>query len=255
MRSLRLDVMVAVSLAAVGSLDLLAAAKPPKPQPVPATLTFRCLADDPGGSPSPCDDFDDGGTDRIRDDGASYVGSIDPSGIFTPQIATPGTGRFVNMLFGIALPNTRACVGVGNCHPSGPTDGKHLVLDNFQFRVKPFIEGTSEDLPGLLFGMSTCSEPQAGMVHTTYWLPDGSGHWGFNFNPRGYPGTSPVTIVREDTVTWTVEAGTYDVGELLSWGHSGIRGKNGPSREGRFHMPFKATIVATNIPDGAGDCN
>lgn len=256
MRRLRLDVMVAVSLAVVGSLDLLAAAKPPKPQPVTATLTFRCFADDPGGSPSPCDDFVDGGTDRIRDDGllSPYVGSIDPSGLFTPLIATPGSGRVVNMLFGLALPDTRTCGSVGNCHPNGATDGKHLVLDNFQFRVKPLIEGTWDDLPGLLFGMSTCGFPQKGMVHTTFWLPDGNGHWGFNFNPRGYPGTSPVTIVRENPVTWTVEAGPTDAGELLSWGHSGLRGKNGPSGEGRFHMPFKATIVANGLPNGAGGC-
>ena len=146
-------------------------------------------------------------------------------------------------------------VSVGNCHPNGPTEGEILVLDNFQFRVKPLIEGTWDDLPGLLFGMSTCGAPQMGMVHTTFWLPDGNGHWGFNFNPRGYPGTSPVTIVREDPVTWTVEAGTGDVGELLSWGHSGIRGKNGPSREGRFNMPFKATIFVSNgLPVGAGSC-
>ena len=126
MRRLRLDVMVAVSLAVVGSLDLLAAAKPPKPQPVTATLTFRCFADDPGGSPSPCDDFVDGATDRIRDDGllSPYVGSIDPSGLFTPLIATPGSGRVVNMLFGLALPDTRTCGSVGNCHPNGATDGE-----------------------------------------------------------------------------------------------------------------------------------
>jgi hypothetical protein len=258
MRRLRLDVMVAVSLAAVVSLDL-AAAKPPKPQPVPATLTFRCLVDNPGGFPSPCDALDAGGTDRIRDDGTSYVGSIHPDGIFTPQLATPGTGRFVNMLFGPMLADTRTCVSVGNCHPDGPTnsetiDWTNLALDNFQFRVKPFIPGTSDDLPGLLFGMSTCGEPLEGMVHTTFWFPDGNGHWGFNFNPRGYPGTSPVTIVRETLVTWTVEAGTDHVGELLSWGHSGIRGKNGPSREGRFNMPFKATIVSNGLPTGAGSC-
>lgn len=253
MRSLRLDVMVAVSLAVVGSLDLVAAAKPPKPQPVPATLTFRCDAASvlPG-----CGPLGDYATDRIRDDNSgAYAGSIDPSGIFSPAIATPENSRLVNLLFGPVLPGTRTCESVGNCHPNESTANKNLELDNFEFRVKPFTEGTTEDLPGLLFGMSTCGEQQKGMVHTTFSLPDGNGHWGFNFNPRGYPGTSPVTIIREDPVTWTVEASLNDVGELLSWGHSGIRGKNGPSREGRFNMPFKATIfVPVSLPAWAGSC-
>jgi hypothetical protein len=42
---------------------------------------------------------------------------------------------------------------------------------------------------------------------------------------------------------------------LYGWGHSGIRGKNGPSREGRFRMRFKITIQATGpLPAGAVTC-
>ena len=77
MRSLRLDVMVAVSVAAVGSLDLLAAGKPPKPQPVTATITFRC--DAAIGCYPACGPLGDDATDRIRDDnGASYDGRSTP---------------------------------------------------------------------------------------------------------------------------------------------------------------------------------
>ena len=144
---------------------------------------------------------------------------------------------------------------VGNCHPNGPTDGKSLGLDDFQFRVKPLVDSTWDDLPGLLFGMSVCGLQYPALVHFTFWLPDGNGHWGFNFNPRAYPGTTAAVVVRVNPTKWTVEAESDDIGELLSWGHTGIRRNNGPSGEGRFQMPFKATIVATGLPAGAGTCN
>lgn len=225
--------------------------KPPKPQPMPATVTFRCLAAEPG-SPfcgSPVID----GTDRIRDDAASYSGSVDPTGFFALQLTTPASGRLLNMHFGNAIPGSRTCATVGNCHPNGPTDGKHLELNNAEIRVKP-LTGTLADLPGLLFGMS-CGTRYQGLVHYTFWLPDGDGHWGFNFNHREYPDTTTAVIVRIDNSTWTVEAESDDIGELLSWAHSGIQGKNGPSREGRFRMPFKRTIDGTGpLPAGAVSC-
>ena len=55
-------------------------------------------------------------------------------------------------------------------------------------------------------------------------------------------------------MTWTVEAETDNIGELLSWGHTRIRRNNGPSGEGRFQMPFKATIEVSSLPTGAGTC-
>jgi hypothetical protein len=61
----------------------------------------------------------------------------------------------------------------------------------------------------LFFGMATCGASQKCMVYTTFWLPDGNGLWGFNFNPRGYPDTEPVTVVREDPVTWSVSRGGW----------------------------------------------
>ena len=93
----RLDVMVAVSLAVAGSLGVVAAGKPPKPQPVTATVTFRCDTFDPG-PPGPCDP--PGENDRIRGDGeGTYAGVIDPGGLFTPLIATSEDSRVVNFHF------------------------------------------------------------------------------------------------------------------------------------------------------------
>lgn len=254
MAGLRVDALVAMSLAAAGSFVVVSAAKPPKPQPVTATLTFRCLADDPG-SPGPCDPLGSGGTDRFRDDGMLYSGVIDTGGLFTPLIVTPTNGRLFNIHLGLFIPGTRRCDSVGNCHPTNFSGGADLALNNVQFRVKPLVPVTWEDLPGLLFGMSTCGAPQPALVHYTFWLPDGNGHWGFNFNPRAYPGTTAAIVVRVTPTTWTVEAEADDIGELLSWGHTGIRRNNGPSGEGHFNMPFRATIQAGGLPAGAGTCN
>ena len=255
MTPVRIHVMGAAAMVLAGSLAVVAAGKPPKPVPVTAEVTFRCFGEDPG-TPGPCDPFNLGGTERVRDDRAgSYTGSIGPDGLFSPRIATPENDRLVNMLFGTSLSDSRRCTSVGNCHPNGPTDGKNLELHDVQFRVKPLVDVTWEDLPGLLFGMSACGVRYPALVHYTYWLPDANGHWGFNFNPRAYPGTTAAVVVRLDQTTWTVEAESDDIGELLSWGHTGIRRNNGPSGEGKFNMPFKATIVANGLPAGAGTCN
>jgi hypothetical protein len=121
--------------------------------------------------------------------------------------------------------------------------------------VKPLQNGSFEDLPGLLYGMSSCGATYPALVHYTFLLPDGNGHWGFNFNPRAYAGTTAAVVIRVNNQTWTVEAESDDIGELLSWNHTGIRRNNGPSREGRFNMPFKATIAASSLPAGAGTCS
>jgi hypothetical protein len=249
----RRSLLTAIAIAMVLVVPIQAQrGKPPKQTPMPATVTFRCLAAEQA-SPL-CSEPVINGTDRVRDDGQSYSGFIDPSGLFTTQLSTPGSGRFLNMYFGNSLPGSRTCTDVGNCQPNGPSDGKHLELNNAEVRVKPLIDGTWADLPGLLFGMS-CNSDYPALVHYTFWLPDGDGHWGFNFNPRDYPNTTPAVIIRLDNVTWTVEAKSYYIGELLSWAHSGIHGKNGPSREGRFNMPFKFTIDATGpLPAGAVTC-
>jgi hypothetical protein len=227
--------------------------KPPKPAPMPATVTFRCLAAEPA---SPLCNEPVTGTDRVLGDGAgSYSGFIDPSGLFNSQLSTPESGRLLNMYFGSSIPGSRTCIAIGNCHPNGPSDGKHLELNNAEVRVKPLVDGLPwADHPGLLFGMA-CNSRYPALVHYTFWLPDGDGHWGFNFNPREYPDTTAAVIIRLDNDTWTVEAESDDIGELLSWAHSGIHGKNGPSREGRFLMPFKFTIDGTGpLPAGAVTC-
>ncbi len=228
--------------------------KPPKQQaPIPATVTFRCVTA-PEPASTLCNEPVIDGTDRVRDDGGSYSGFIDPSGLFTSQLSTPESGRLLNMYFGSSIPGSRTCIAVVNCHPNGPSDGKDLGLNNAEVRIKPLVDGTWADLPGLLLGMS-CNSRYSALVHYTFWLPDGDGHWGFNFNPREYPNTTAADVFRLDNLTWTVEAYSDDIGELLSWAHSGIHGKNGPSREGRFNMPFKLTINATGpLPVGAVTC-
>ena len=76
-------------------------------------------------------------------------------------------------------------------------------------------------------------------VHYTFWLPSGDGHWGLNFNSAVYPGSTNAVIRRAiDGVHWTVES--YGVGELLSWGHSGLkRPQSGPSHEGFYQVNFR----------------
>jgi hypothetical protein len=231
--------------------------KPPKQQiSVPVIATFRCLTSEPLSPLCNAPVID--GTDRIRDDGRSYAGTIDPSGLFGAQLSTPvsrpETARLLNMYFGTSVTGSRTCEVVGNCHPNGASDNESFGLNNAQLRVKPLVPGTWEDLPGLMFGMA-CNVGYPALVHYTFWLPDGDGHWGFNFNPREYPSTTDALLTRLDHDTWSVEAGSAQSGELLSWAHSGIRGKNGPSHEGVFTMPFKVTIDATGpVPTSGVTC-
>lgn len=110
------------------------------------------------------------------------------------------------------------------------------------------------DLPGGLYAL-TCDVPvDTGLAHFTFWLENtaATGHWGLNFNAREYD-ADPVTITRTSRTSWQAEATGGDVAELVSFAHSGIKGKNGPSREGHYRVPFKVTITITALPGGAGD--
>jgi hypothetical protein len=117
--------------------------------------------------------------------------------------------------------------------------------------VKALTQPPYQDLPGGLTAMR-CVSTSPGLVHFTWWMPDNDGHWGFNFNPKEYPDTSAVKLTRESLRTWRVETeppgiNRNDVGELLSWAHSGIKHHDGPSHEGRFHVPFSFTITMTDL--------
>jgi hypothetical protein len=249
----RIHVGGLVAAAVVGVLGAVTiAAPPPKKQPTPATMTFRCLAGEPdSASCGPLSDSDD--TDRVRDDtrGSYTGGNIDTGGVFNVGFA-PVT-RVLNLYLGTRV-SERTCTTTGNCHPRD-LEGADLPLDYFQVRVKPLTANWSQDLAGGLYAMTICNAGYPALVDYTFWLPDGDGHWGLNFNPKAYPGTTPAELIRLTDTKWTVEA-MGDTAELLSWEHSGITRHNGPSHEGKFIVPFKFTIEATGaLPSGAGTCN
>lgn len=228
---------------------------------VSATATFRCYADTGTVPPDPCAtpmDGSDNTVDRARDDqeGAYYGGVIDISlGVFQIHLSPADVpARELTLLLG-AFAAPRTCESVGNCNPDGPLDNRGLVLAESDIRVKPLVDSTLEDLPGGLFAMS-CGVGYPGLVHYTFWLPSRNGHWGLNFNPRAYAPSTGVTLRRLDNLTWTAEAnGTDHLAELISFAHTGIRRKNGPSREGFFRVPFKLTLVAATMPAGAVTCS
>jgi hypothetical protein len=161
-------------------------------------------------------------------------------------------GRLLNLHLGPPIAGTRTCLTLNNCNGDGPIDA--LELADWELRVKPLVEGTWEDLPGGLFALS-CGTTYPALVHYTFWLPSANGHWGLNLNPRAYPGTTAADLTRTSNLSWTVEAKSDDIAELLSWAHDRLRGKQGPSREGRFNAPFKFTIDAQTLIAGAKTCS
>lgn len=224
---------------------------------IPATATFRCYSDPGVVPPDPCltpVDGDDNTVDRARDDSAIYGGGfISASYGFYDVYFDPSQSRTLNLLFGI-LAGVRGCDSIGNCNPDGPLTNQNRALQDFKLRVKPLVSGTWEDFPGGLLAM-TCGPVYPGLVHFTFWLPSLNGHWGLNFNPRAYAPSTAVSLTRVDNLTWTAEATTSELAALVSFAHSGIRRKNGPSQEGFFRMPFKATIAVASLPSGAVTCN
>lgn len=96
------------------------------------------------------------------------------------------------------------------------------------------------------------------LVHYTAWLPGGDGHWGLNFNPRPLYHSTGAEVRRMGNKIWEVEAlpatDTENYAELVSFNHSGIRRKAGPSHEGRYSVPFQLTITVDDsvaLPSGS----
>lgn len=221
---------------------------------VASSATFRCYTQATEGpteaclQPSAPDDYT---VDRARDDGATFAGGAISSGLFYIRL-TPDTSRELTLMFG-DLEGPRTCLTVGNCNPDGPLHNTDQLLSDWEVRVKPLVADTWEDLPGGL-GAMTCGFSYPALVHYTFWRPSGNGHWGLNFNPRAYAPSTAAVLTRVDDVTWTVEADVTHLSALISFSHSGIRRKNGPSVEGYFRVPFKLTIVAEALPPGAVTC-
>jgi hypothetical protein len=240
----RLRLGGSVALMVVATLGVSVAAKPPKPTTIAATATFRCYTLEPlnsnCGSP---------GLDGVRDDGGPYdTNGVINSGIFDVQV--PAGFRVLYLYLQNMIAGSRTCLSIGNCNPDGPLDQwpQPLALTEASIRVKALTylsaSNTYEDFAGGLTAMA-CGSTKPGLVDFTFWLPSGDGHWGFNFNPKAYPGTTAADLTRAiDGQTWTVETQGNYRGELLSWGHSGITRRNGPSHEGLFTAPFKITITA-----------
>jgi hypothetical protein len=241
----------------ISAAAVLRAAKPAPPSPTSATVTFRCYA---SGDTSPlCGEDPLVEHDDVRDDGLTYTtGTIGSTGMYLVRL-TAAARRRLNLYFYEPVTGP-SCVTSGNCNPDGPFYGEPqpLMLDDIELRTKPLVDGTWDDLPGGLFAMSCTATSSPGMVHFTFWLPSGNGHWGLNFNPRSAAGSTAVRIKRTALRQWTVSATAATVppsnlGGLLSWGHSGLRGKNGPSIEGVFRVPFLFTIEAAataSVPNG-----
>jgi hypothetical protein len=244
-------------LSAVVVVTAGAAVKPPKLQDAPAMTTFRCVAGESLTlSSSYCQPVSDAATDRVQDDGGAYDGlaRIASSGFYALTMSNSGR------TLGLALVGTPTpappCEGAKNCNP----DRVKVVNGNLNFytasiEVKPLVTPTGPELSGLLWGMK-CTDVYQAKVHYTFTLPGGDGHWGFNFNQVVYPGSDNALITRaSDGLHWTVESNGQK-GELLSWGHSGLRRpRSGPSHEGFFYANFKFTIEVMNLPSPSVGCS
>jgi hypothetical protein len=131
----------------------------------------------------------------------------------------------------------------------------YLTLGTASIEIKPLVATATgfAELTGLLWGMN-CTAVYPAKVHYTFTLPSGNGHWGFNFNSLVYPGSNNAVITRSDNLHWTVESNGL-IGELLSWGHSGLlRPQSGPSHEGFFYANFKFTIEVVSLPSASVGC-
>jgi hypothetical protein len=61
-------------------------------------------------------------------------------------------------------------------------------------------------------------------------------------------GSTFAEVERTGLRAWTVRATLTHQAELVGFNHSGIRGKQGPSREGRYVLPFEV-YVTTKDPE------
>jgi hypothetical protein len=218
-----------VMLAVVGAAVLLAA-PPPKPASLAATAEFGV-----GGAATT----------------SAMLGGAISSGIYSVRVTPTGSSPVLVMDFtGFLGDETRECpdATLARCNPDGPPNGV-LELDDFDVRVKPLTSNhpDADDLPGGLTGMA-CGEAAYALVHYTFWLPGGDGHWGMNASPRYH--AHAVTVNRSGSSTWVVTSpgvlvGAEGVAELVSFAHSAILRKSGPSHEGQYALPFSITIYAS----------
>jgi hypothetical protein len=235
----------------------LGAQKGGKPKPVDknAMTTFRCVAGEPNSSS--CQAVSDA-TDRVRDDGIAYgydLAKIASSGFYALTIS-PNSGRALGLALGSPFGSV-PCEVAGNCNPDHvDVVNSNLALVTASIELKPLVATATgySELSGLLWGMN-CTDVYPAKVHYTFTLPSGDGHWGFNFNSVVYPGSTNAVITRSDSLHWMVES-NGGIGELLSWGHSGLRRpQSGPSHEGFYYANFKFTIEVVSLPSPSVGCS
>lgn len=253
-----------------GGAAILAAVKPAKPvTTVAATMTFRCytspdLPDDPACAIAA--NTVSVSADHVGDEGYSpyrlYEGGV--LGSTSAYLKVTGTGRAFRLFLHAALAPGPEPSRIDECDADGalagcnPDDrlpllyGSSMLLSDAEVNIKVLHPTTLEDAS--LTAMA-CNAPGLALVHFTAWLPGGEGHWGLNFNRRAYHSTG-ATITRTGSTTWVVEATTDDYAELVSFGHSNIQRRQGPSHEGRYKVPFRLTIeTGTALPTGAATCS
>ena len=144
------------------------------------------------------------------------------------------------------------------CNPY-PTEelliGNTTALVPVEIIVRPLNETTKEVSAGGLTGMACVAEGQEGqlaLVSFTTWITGSEGHWGLNFNPREMYHSTGAKVRRTSKTTWEAYATTAQWAELVSFNHSGIRRKAGPSHEGQFVAPFLFEISAPGVTTGPG---
>ena len=210
------------------------ASKPAVPTPV--TASFRC-AQGLG-----CDPAD--ATDRILGDASGpYVGSTTTQQGAYLSIAydfhfplQPGMGRYVDLDFS-QLVGTPPCVAAKTCRKNFTT----VYTDNLQpASVTNPVDATDTELPnGLLSILIGQSAPARFKLN----FADPGGRallWTIRLNASMYPGSGYVSVTRTSGNTWTVEATTSDLAELVATTTSG---RQVMTHEGFYQMPFKITIT------------
>lgn len=239
----------ALVLAIAGAAALAAAGKPPKAVSIPVRAEFRCFQ---GGEP--CDE-DGVVADQdayeyfvsMRSGGLNITAGafINTAGSFNLRIypgVPPGSARYLRIDRG-ASTDGFPCASIDNCNPASLPTGA-LDLNDIHMVAKPLVFGTDDDLPGGLTAMACSGQNYEAIVHFTFPYPETTGHWGLNFNPRSPAGSSTFAAIRRTAQrSWTVEATPDDRAGLLGFAHTGIQGKNGPSQEGTYIVPFLLTIT------------
>jgi hypothetical protein len=183
---------------------------------------------------------------------APLAGTISSSGIYGVRVTPESLAPVLSVDLGGYIDGTRECASatLARCNVDGPLTGDPpvgvLELRDFSVGVKPLTSGTpdADDLPGGLTGMA-CGGSAFALVHFTFWLESGDGHWGMNVNPRYHADTARVDR-SEDGTSWLVTSpGVVDGrAELVSFAHSNLLRRSGPSHEGQYVLPFSITITA-----------